>query len=398
MSERPTGGGPDLAERGTLEDTPPRATAPQAPWGRLFASSALARHLAITVLAGLVLWLLSLWLSPFNDLRLANGAYYFVTLAGLTLLVGLNGQISLGHGALIAVGAYTSALLIGNNHWALVPALLASIVVASAVGGLLGIAAARLRGPYLAGATLAFALAVPGVTDRFSGTFGGENGLTTNPPVPPSSLGANFDLQRWQAWIACLAALVVLLLLLNVSRGGVGRTLRAVRDDEIASVLCGINVGRTQVTAFVVSAACAGVGGALYVEISNLAAPGAFPVTLSLFLLAGVVLGGLGSLAGAVYGAIVLVMLPSWSTDLANDLSLSSQVSANLPLAFYGIVLIGAMLVAPRGIQGGVLDVAHKLRSRRAGPSRASAPAYAEGTGPPAPSRTDTDTSTGGEG
>ncbi len=398
MSEQPTGSRPDLAERGTPDHAPPAVVAPRAAWRRLFASSALTRHLAITVVAGLVLWLVSLWLSPFNDLRLANGAYYFATLAGLTLLVGLNGQISLGHGALIAVGAYTSALLIGNNHWALVPALLASVVVASAVGGLLGIAAARLRGPYLAGATLAFALAVPGVTDRFSGTFGGENGLTTNPPVPPSALGSDFVLQRWQAWIACLAALVVLLLLLNLSRSGVGRTLRAVRDDEIASVLCGINVGRTQVTAFVVSAACAGVGGALYVEISNLAAPGAFPVTLSLFLLAGVVLGGLGSLAGAVYGAIVLVMLPYWATDLANDLSLPSQVSANLPLAFYGVVLIGAMLAAPRGIQGGLLDATHKLRSRRAGSSRASAPAYPEGGHPPAPSLTDTDTSTGGEG
>ncbi len=364
---------------------------------RMLGGSALARHLAITVVVGIVLWLVSLWLDPFNDLRLANGAYYFATLAGLTLLTGLNGQISLGHGGLIAVGAYTSALLIGNNHWALVPALLASVVVACAVGGLLGLAAARLRGPYLAGATLAFALAVPGVTDRFAGTFGGENGLTTNPPLPPSSLGADFSLQRWQAWIACLGALVVLLLLLNLSRSGVGRTLRAVRDDEVAAVLCGINVARTQVVAFVVSAACAGLGGALYVEIYNLAAPGAFEVTLSLYLLAGIVLGGLGSLAGAAYGAVVLVMLPSWSTDLANDLSLSGNVSANLPLAFYGIVLIVAMLAAPRGIQGGLVDLAHKLRSHRAGSSRAIPPAHPKGRDPPAPA-VPTHTSIGGEG
>lgn len=354
--------------------------------------SALARHLAITIVAGVAVWLVSLWLAPYNDLRLATGAYYFVTLAGLTLLTGLNGQISLGHGGLIAAGAYTSALLIGNNHWALVPALLASVLVAGAVGGLLGIAAARLRGPYLAGATLAFALAVPGVTDRFSGVFGGENGLTTGPPIPPASLGADFSLQRWQAWIACLAALIVLLLLLNLSRSGVGRTLRAVRDDEIASQLCGINVGRTQVSAFVVSAACAGVGGALYVEISNLAAPGAFEVSLSFFLLAGIVLGGLGSLAGAVYGAIVLVMLPSWSTDIAGDLSLSSSVSANLPLAFYGLVLIGAMLAAPRGIQGMLVGLAHRVRARRGG-SAAAVAGPARGT-----PLTDPDTSIGGEG
>jgi branched-chain amino acid transport system permease protein len=361
-------------------------------WRRWLGGSALVRHLAITAVAGAVLFVASLWLSPFNDLRLANGAYYFVTLAGLTLLTGLSGQISLGQGGLVAAGAYTSALLIANNHWALVPALLASVVVASAVGALLGVAGARLRGPYLAGATLAFALALPGITDRFAGTFGGENGITTNAPTPPASLGATFSLERWQAWIACLAALVVLLLLLNLSRGGSGRTLRAVRDDEVAASLCGINVARTQVSAFIVSAACAGVGGALYVEIQNLAAPDAFTVTLSLYLLAGVVLGGLGSLAGAVYGAIVLVMLPSWSTDLAGDLSLSGNVSSNLPLAFYGIVLIAAMLAAPLGIQGLVLDVTRRLRSRRGSRPGALAPASAS------PGRIDTERPTGGEG
>jgi len=377
-----------------LSASPPTGTAAAtpAPPRRRVRDSALIRHLAITALAGVVLWLLSLWLTPFNDLRLANGAYYFVTLAGLTLLTGLSGQISLGQGGLVAAGAYTSALLMANNHWALIPALVASVVVASLVGGLLGIAAARLRGPYLAGATLAFALALPGITDRFAGTFGGENGITTNAPVPPTSLGANFSPERWQAWIACLAALVVLLLLLNLSRAGTGRTLRAVRDDEVAASLCGINVARTQVSAFVVSAACAGVGGALYVEISNLAAPDAFAVTLSLSLLAGVVLGGLGSLAGAVYGSIVLVLLPNWSTDLANDLSLNQQVSSNLPLAFYGLVLIIAMLAAPRGIQGVVLTVTRWLRSLRAGPPDTLTPAAST------PGRIDTDTSTGGEG
>ncbi len=373
---------------------PPSGSGPLTPasWRERLGSSALVRHLAITAIAGLALFLASLWLSPFNNLRLANGAYYFVTLAGLTLLTGLSGQISLGQGGLVAAGAYASALLIGNNHWALVPALLASVVVASAVGALLGIAGARLRGPYLAGATLAFALAVPGITDRFAGTFGGENGLTTNAPSPPAALGATFSLERWQAWIACLAALVVLLVLLNLARGGSGRTLRAVRDDEVAASLCGINVARTQVSAFIVSAACAGVGGALYVEIQNLAAPDAFTVTLSLYLLAGVVLGGLGSLAGAVYGAIVLVMLPSWSTDLAGDLSLSGPVSANLPLAFYGLVLIAAMLAAPLGIQGLVLDVTRRLRSRRGSRPNALAPATAS------PDRVDIERPTGGEG
>jgi len=120
-----------------------------------------------------VLAVVSTYLSAYNDLQLATGAYYFAALAGLTMLAGLSGQISLGHGALMAVGAYTVALLIGNEGWSLVPALAASMVVTAAVGIPVGAAASRLRGPYLAGATLAFAVGLPALADRFPATFGG---------------------------------------------------------------------------------------------------------------------------------------------------------------------------------------------------------------------------------
>ncbi len=99
------------------------------------------------------------------------------------MLTGLSGQISLGHGALMAVGAYTVALLVGNEHWALVPALAAAVGVTAAVGVLVGAAASRLRGPYLAGATLAFAIGLPALAEKYSGTFGGANGLVINPPT-----------------------------------------------------------------------------------------------------------------------------------------------------------------------------------------------------------------------
>ena len=118
-----------------------------------------------------------------------------------------------------------------------------------------------------------------------------------NPPTPPASLGFNFPLERWEAWIACAGALVVLFVLYNLIHSGFGRSLRAVRDDEIAASLCGLRVGRTQTFAFVVSAACAGLGGGLLCVVLQLAQPGAFPLQLSLSLLTGVVLGGLG-LAG----------------------------------------------------------------------------------------------------
>jgi branched-chain amino acid transport system permease protein len=238
--------------------------------------NSLARSLLVVVAAGLALFLLSEALGAFNDLQLANGAYYFAALAGLTVLTGLSGQISLGHGALMAVGAYTVALLIGNEHWALVPALVAAVVVTALVGIAVGAAASRLRGPYLAGATLAFAIGLPALAEQYPNTLGGANGLVINPPTPPSWLGANFPLERWEAWIACIGALVVLFVMNNLVHSGTGRAFRAVRDDEISASLCGLHVGRVQTVAFIISAACAGLAGGLLTVVLQLAAPGAF--------------------------------------------------------------------------------------------------------------------------
>jgi branched-chain amino acid transport system permease protein len=327
--------------------------------------STLLRSLALVVVCGAVLLLASELISDYRNTQLATGAYYFAALAGLTVLAGHSGQVSLGQGALMAVGAYTVALLVGNEGWALLPALIAAVVVTLIVGVPVGVAASRLRGPYLAGATLALAVGLPALADRFPGTFGGENGLTINPPTPPSFLGAGFDLFRWETWIACAGALVVLFVLYNLVHSGIGRSWRAVRDDEIAAALCGVRVGRTQTLAFIVSAGCAGLGGALLAAaVDQLASPGAFTIQLSLFLLAGVVVGGLGSLAGAAWGAALLVFLPNWTNDLAHSFSLPMKVSANLPLAIYGLVLMGAMLLWPSGIQGGLRALAGFVRRR----------------------------------
>jgi len=334
-----------------------------------------ARAPVIALLAGIVLFVASELLSEYNNLQLATGCYYFAALAGLTLLTGLSGQISLGHGALMAVGAYTAALLIGNEHWPLLGAVLAATVMAALVGLVLGAAATRLRGPYLAGATLAFAVGLPALADKYPGTFGGENGLTIEPPTPPAFLGREFPLERWEAWIAGIGAVVVLLLAENLRRSGMGRAFRAIRDDEIAASLCGYSVARVQLTAFVFSAACAGLGGALLAVVLQLAAPGAFQLQLSLSLLTAIVVGGLGSLAGAVWGAAFLVLLPGWSNDIANSFSLSTKVSSNLPLAIYGVVLIVVMLVWPTGIQGGARAAISRLRRARGRP----------GTGPGTP-------------
>src|SRR6202012_3533106 len=138
----------------------------------------------LVAIGGFVLWLISVSVSAYNDLQLATGAYYFAALAGLTVFAGLSGQISLGHGARMAIGAYTVALLIGNEGWAVVPALVAAAVVTAIVGIPVGAAASRPRGPYLAGATLAFAVGLPALADKFPATFGGEKGRSINPPIP----------------------------------------------------------------------------------------------------------------------------------------------------------------------------------------------------------------------
>jgi branched-chain amino acid transport system permease protein len=245
---------------------------------------------------------------------------------------------------------------------------------------------------------LAFAVGLPALADKFPNTFGGENGLVINPPVPPSALGTNFSLEHWEAWIACAGALIVLFVLYNLVHSGVGRSLRAVRDDEVAAALCGLRIGRTQTLAFAVSAGCAGLGGGLLTVVLQLAAPGAFQLQLSLFLLAGVVIGGLGSLTGAIWGAALLVLLPNWTNDLAHSFSLSTNVSANLPLAIYGVVLIAAMLVWPSGIQGGVQAIGGRARAlggrggapRRPGVGRATSEAPPPATGTPPPPATGT--------
>ncbi len=323
------------------------------------------RHGAIAVAAGVVLLGVTYVIGPFDNLQLATMAYYFIAVAGLSVLTGLNGQISLGHGALMAIGAYTTVKLLEGPGLPLVLALVLATLFTAVAGLVAGAAAARLRGPYLAGATLALAVGLPSVATRFPDFLGASQGLTAAPPTPPEALGFAFPLERWQAWICCLGALVAYWLLANLVSSRTGRTFRAVRDSEVAAELAGLDVGRVQIGAFVVSAACAGLAGGLFVVVTQLAAPGAFALTLSVALLTGVILGGLGSLLGAVFGAAALVLVPQWSDDLAKALSLPTGVQANLALAVYGLVLILVMVFAPRGLRGGLERLAAPLRRIR---------------------------------
>lgn len=335
----------------------------------------LLRHLAVAAAVALLVLAASYGLAPFRNFQLATVAAYLCATAGLTVLTGLNGQLSLGHGALMAVGAYTVALCQGafadhglTSGWLLPLSLVAAVLATIGVGAVVGVAAARLRGPYLAGVTLAVAVVVPALTVTFDGVFNGDQGLSVPVEPPPLALGAYFPYERWQLWIAAAATLLALVLLANLVRSRYGRTFRAVRDDEVAARLAGIHVARTQVLAFVVSAAGAGLGGALLAVLAQSVSPGAFSLTLSLFLLMAVVIGGLGRLAGALWGAVLLVALPDLTHSVTELFTVSPAVAqrleGNLPLAIFGITLVVVMIAAPGGVQGLLSRLGRELLAR----------------------------------
>src|SRR5271170_3437803 len=245
----------------------------------------LPRRLGVAIVVAAIVVLLSIKLNTFRDYQIAEIATEVTAVAGLTVLTGLSGQISLGNGAFMCIGAYTTALLLLHfTWWPFIAVLVAAAAVTAAAGAVVGVAAARLHGPYLAGATLLLSVALPSIAYAYPGTFGGDQGLNVV-FAAPGFLGVNFPLTRWQAWVCSAVALVTLVLLANLSRSRVGRSWRAVRDDEVAAALAGVNVARARILAFVVSATCAGLAGALLAIVTGLVAPEAFTITLSIALL-----------------------------------------------------------------------------------------------------------------
>jgi branched-chain amino acid transport system permease protein len=325
----------------------------------------LPRRLGLAVVVAAVVAIASIKLDTFRDYQIAGIAVEVPAVAGLTVLTGLSGQISLGNGAFMAIGGYTTALLLLHLSWPFIAALVISAAVTAAAGAIVGVAAARLRGPYLAGATLMLGVALPSLAYAYTGFFGGDQGLNVL-FTAPGFLGATFPLTRWQAWVSAVVAIVTLVLLANLYYSRIGRNWRAVRDDEVAAALDGVNVAAARILAFVVSATCAGISGALLAIVTGLVAPGAFTITLSIALLTGAVIGGLGSLPGALWGSLVIVLVPTYVTDVATSHGLSSSVGSNIPVAAYGAVLIVVMLAFPQGIQGGL----RRLLTLFTGPAR----------------------------
>ena len=295
---------------------------------------------------------LPLFVSNFRLFQFTQVGIYAIALLGLNMLTGYNGQISLGHGAFYAVGAYTTAIMI--DRWS-VPypvTIVAAGVLCLVVGFLFGIPALRLEGLYLALATFALALAVPQILKYFEHWTGGSQGIVLSKPSPPWGLKISPD--QW-LYLFTLAILVVLFVVArNLLAGRTGRAIVAIRDNPIAAQAMGVNTALYKSLTFGVSAAYTGVAGALSALAIAFVAPDSFDVFRSITFLVGIVIGGLASISGAIFGALFIQFVPNWAQD----------ISKAAPWAIYGIFLIVFMYVMPRGIAG-ALRLAFARATRR---------------------------------
>ena len=308
----------------------------------------LKKHPIITfIFFGFILFLISNRLDELRVYQGATVAVYAIGVASLILLIGYSGQVSLGHGAFLAIGGFAAAL--ARIHYD-APIWLTFVVavLAAAIGGaLLGLAAARLSGPYLAGTTLALAIGLPSIANQFS-IFGGEQGITFDIGLPPASLGEDFTQYKWYFWISWTVALITLYWLRNVLNSRYGRGWRAVRSNDVAAELAGIHVGRNKVLAFTISAGLAGLAGALLAMTINLASPGVFPLALSFSLATGAVLSGVTTLGGVMIGSVTLVAIPEIALAIANRYG-SETITTNLPGLLVSALLILTVLFVPNG-------------------------------------------------
>ena len=299
-------------------------------------------HLPLFVLGGVVLFIFSNFI---EELRVSQGteiAYFVIAISSIILLTGYSGQVSLGHGALMAVGAYAAAVLRNEFNAPFILCFIAAVLVAALSGALLGVAAARLSGPYLAGTTLALAIALPSLATQFS-ILG--NGQPLDFLVGPDDL-SNY---KWQFWIAALAALISMWTIRNILNSSYGRAWKAGRGNEVAAELAGINTARSKVLAFTISAGIAGLAGALLAMTTGGPSPDAFPLAISFSLLTGAVLAGITTLGGVIIGAVVLVAIPEIADVVAHRLGSSESVTTNLPGLIVSGLLILTVLFVPNG-------------------------------------------------
>ncbi len=324
------------------------------------------------LVAGLLVLAVAPWtMEGFSVFQLTQAAIYAIAILGLNLLTGFNGQFSLGHSAFYAIGAYTAAILMDQLAVPYFWTLPAAALISFAVGFAFGFPALRLEGLYLALATFVLAVAIPQLL-KFSlieDVTGGVQGIVLRRPKAPEWSGLSND--QWLYYFTIVVMLLLFWLAWNLVRGRSGRAIVAIRDNPIAASAMGINTPLYKTLTFGVSAAYTGVAGAISAIVIGYVAPDSFTFFLSVALLVGVVVGGLSSISGAIFGGLFVLYVPNFAEDFADVLS------KGLSWAAYGIILILIIYLMPSGVTGLIkLFVARLVRAvdsgggQRDGPTR----------------------------
>jgi branched-chain amino acid transport system permease protein len=299
-------------------------------------------------------------LGNYTIFQLTLAMTYAIALLGLNMLTGYNGQISLGHGAFFAIGAYTAAVLMDKANWQYWATIPVAGIVCLVAGFLFGLPALRLEGLYLAVATLALGTAMPQILKHkaLADWTGGSMGVVIIKPDAPGWSGLNQD--QWLYFFTLFWVVILFFAGWSILRGRVGRALVAIRDHPIAAQAMGINTALYKSLTFGVSAMYTGVAGALAAIAVQFASPDSFTIFLSLSLLIGIVVGGLASISGAFYGALFIQFVPN----------VADRISKAAPWAIYGVFLIAFMYLMPSGVAGLI-----RIIRRRASAQRMAAPA-----------------------
>jgi len=314
---------------------------------------------------GLVVFIgIPLTTDTFTTFEFTNVAVYAIALMGLNILTGYSGQISLGNGAFMAVGGYTTALMVHKLQIPWYATIPIAGVFAGVIGFLFGFPALRLSGIYLALATFALALAIPPLIDNFDTFTNGHSGINMKSVRPPDFI--SLSPEQWLYFICWTIAAVMFLLSILIIRSGIGRAFMAIRDSETAAVSSGVSLSYYKTLAFGTSALFSGVAGSLLAIIVAYVNPDVFGLQLSLTLLVGAVIGGIGLQVGPLLGALFLVWLPYYA-EKSGTIAIGGLQLPQKPDIYFGILLLVILFFAPDGIAGLFARGMWWYRSRRSG-------------------------------
>jgi branched-chain amino acid transport system permease protein len=327
--------------------------------------SAPPRYWLVLIAVGFFVGLPTL-ISSFQTSEWTQALIFAIAIMGLNILVGYNGQLSLGHGAFMALGAYTTAILVHRYRIDYLATIPIAGVLTGVVGFIFGVPALRLSALYLALATFVLAVVTPSLIKRPADFTGGVQGIILAPPDPPgfasgtfaaATGGVTMTSDQWIYYLTLAIALVLFWFAWNVIRHRPGRAMRAIRDGQVAAAASGVNVAGYKTLAFGISAFYAGVAGSLFGIAAGFVSPDTFPAALSIQLIVGTVVGGLASVPGPLLGGIFAYFLPIESNQLVPALqwipaAIASTIEKAGPAVAYGVVLILVMMFAPNGIVG----------------------------------------------